>query len=658
MEPHVNCTVSKSYDEIRSILDAIIQFGLDNHNQSISSELTLALNNLPAERRQLIQLFARRLHDACQKFLQPGSSITQNGEPKRLRIIDKLRLSGSNPKTVKADVDAMLSTSNDLKGDIITRIDHDVRPLPVDNSERSDAADQATSTVDSTLTPINTMTTPSLMSDDMDDGGSGADDSGLNYIREQTIDEFISDARGQLHRIGTAKGSSRRSARLATLMNDREGHDDNLPNGSEWFFLAEKGYGDHQRDTIFYAMAAVGFENWHRLEVQKIMLLQPELKLRVAKMEVSGIVLGPKPVSSTERRDWDRRRKHLSTHLSRGRKWRQLVDTFGRGILFKSPWQLAKTKARHLDLYIEELKRDERKCLVLTLLDNQVNLLFQEGSINEPIFCKQLQENGFQGVDSGSAKECLELELNEFQTKLRQSRTDGKLLVTGTKHVFEANLLQRLGLNIWLHEDLILACMHLSRKLPFVRVGWSIAIHHSDNPDIVLEKPFESASRTICKLEMKEDQERHVYFFSLHQRNNHFSLLEIDMREGFIYHYDSFININAGEENEDVRNACMKTFSNLTYYEKGGIQQDDDHSCGPIVIKTASRRMWGETAISSVENEDSAESLRLDAVRLLYNAWETGKLVKADGSAKKRGRAIGVGGIRGTKRQKVDNVNL
>lgn len=35
---------------------------------------------------------------------------------------------------------------------------------------------------------------------------------------------------------------------------------------------------------------------------------------------------------------WERRRKILNTHLTRGRKWRWLVEELGFGILFKEPW--------------------------------------------------------------------------------------------------------------------------------------------------------------------------------------------------------------------------------------------------------------------------------------------------------------------------------
>lgn len=176
MDPCVSKTVSRPYEENSSILDAINRLVLENSEQSISSELVLALSNLPAEHGQFIQKFARRLHDACQKLLQPGSSITQKEEPKRLRIIDKLRLSGTIPRNVKADVDAMLSTFDHLKGGVIAadeapNTDHDVQSfLDDNNSEINDAADQAASTVDSTLTPIDTMTTLSLIRDDVDDG--------------------------------------------------------------------------------------------------------------------------------------------------------------------------------------------------------------------------------------------------------------------------------------------------------------------------------------------------------------------------------------------------------------------------------------------------------------------------------------------------------
>ena len=57
-----------------------------------------------------------------------------------------------------------------------------------------------------------------------------------------------------------------------------------------------------------------------------------------AAQEVSARILGPKPEDNENYKGWERRRKNLSTHLTRGRKWSRLVEELGYGILFKNTW--------------------------------------------------------------------------------------------------------------------------------------------------------------------------------------------------------------------------------------------------------------------------------------------------------------------------------
>lgn len=76
------------------------------------------------------------------------------------------------------------------------------------------------------------------------------------------------------------------------------------------------------------------------------------------------------------------------------------------------------------------------------------------------------------------------------------------------------------------------------------------------------------------------------------------------------------------------------------------------------MIKVASRRMWGEAATSEIESENTeniAELLRLYAVRVLHNAWESHTLVKVY-TGNKRGLSISEAQerrVRERKRQKV-----
>lgn len=72
------------------------------------------------------------------------------------------------------------------------------------------------------------------------------------------------------------------------------------------------------------------------------------------------------------------------------------------------------------------------------------------------------------------------------------------------------------------------------------------------------------------------------------------------------------------------------------------------------MVKVARRRMLGEAASSEIEPEHSSESLRLDMVRILHNAWRADTLVVDPATtSKKRESSIQEGGMGERKRQKV-----
>lgn len=72
------------------------------------------------------------------------------------------------------------------------------------------------------------------------------------------------------------------------------------------------------------------------------------------------------------------------------------------------------------------------------------------------------------------------------------------------------------------------------------------------------------------------------------------------------------------------------------------------------MIKVASRRMWGDAAIPESKSDNNPESLRLNALRILSNAWDTGALGEAPvTTANKRRLSTQEGGMRDIKRTKV-----
>lgn len=78
----------------------------------------------------------------------------------------------------------------------------------------------------------------------------------------------------------------------------------------------------------------MAFQKWHASQMRLHNDLQPQT---AAKLIADGLV-GPKPEDKNGQDDWFRRRNNIRTHTTRGKKWNQLVEQLGRGILFKSAW--------------------------------------------------------------------------------------------------------------------------------------------------------------------------------------------------------------------------------------------------------------------------------------------------------------------------------
>ena len=184
---------------------------------------------------------------------------------------------------------------------------------------------------------------------------------------------------------------------------------------------------------------------------------------------------------------------------------------------------------------------------VLRLLADQMTLLLETGKTNPDEFYSGLESNGLQVSDSGSITRCVELDA--FYKQVLNSITCDTILVAGTDFRFGVESLRRLGATRWLNDEVILACLHVADKLSFIRVGFSIPIHRQTRAHDAIPRPFERAAKQMAAWHQVEAQSPLVCFFPLFQHQNHFSLLEINEREGFIYHYDSM----GQGENADVK---------------------------------------------------------------------------------------------------------
>jgi len=175
-------------------------------------------------------------------------------------------------------------------------------------------------------------------------------------------------------------------------------------------------------------------------------------------------------------------------------------------------------------------------------------LLLELGRTHPGEFRDGLESESLLVSNLGSSTRCVELDT--FYEQVLNSITCDTLLVTGTDFRFGVESLRRLSATTWLNDEVILACLHLADKLNFVRVGFSIPIHQQTRGRSAIPRPFERATKQMA--EWHRQVEAHsplVCFFPLFEHQSHFSLLEINEREGFIYHYDSM----GKGENADVK---------------------------------------------------------------------------------------------------------
>jgi hypothetical protein len=367
---------------------------------------------------------------------------------------------------------------------------------------------------------------------------------------DQDADDFVQESQEQIRLFASFGNSEETYKHLLDLLNDDmtdpQECEARWSNCSEWLYILESGYSERKRGTIRYAVTAIAFARWHASQVR---LVAGEITAQQASQQVSARILGP------HRRE--QQRKRLGTHLARGRKWLRLVQGFGSGILFKEAWfesrsryyerankltcdrKLAKSPESVVDKVIKELPNNPRKMTVLRLLGDQMTLLLQGGATNPELFREKLHKEGL--IPSDSIAPTGFTQLDELYGEIRHSITDGKLNVKCVDYKFHAKSLLRFSGNTWLNDELILACLHLSAKLPHVRIGMLVPIHQETGEKKRLKRPFQMARKRIEEWR-RQAKERNdlVYLFPIIQNNNHFSLLEMIENKHRINHYDSF----------------------------------------------------------------------------------------------------------------------
>jgi hypothetical protein len=203
---------------------------------------------------------------------------------------------------------------------------------------------------------------------------------------------------------------------------------------------------------------------------------------------------------------------------------------------------LAKASKNTLDALINELPNCSERISLLQLLTEQMTLLQENGKMDEKSFLKGLRSKKLpqpvQARDRSSIKP-------EF---LKDRATANTLFVKDPEIKVDKEAIEALKSTAWLGDGVILACLHLCDRLPFVRVGFSVPIHQQQDSRKKMPHPFEMAVKKIAAWHNEaDDSAKLVSFFPLFQNQNHFTLLEVNERDNCIYHYDSLSKVEAVE---------------------------------------------------------------------------------------------------------------
>jgi hypothetical protein len=183
-----------------------------------------------------------------------------------------------------------------------------------------------------------------------------------------------------------------------------------------------------------------------------------------------------------------------------------------------------------LNKLVEGLRKKPKKMAVLGLLQDQFKLLLTTGKTNPDRFFHGLANKGLWSSVTA-------IGLGDLCKQIQEHIPGDMLLVKDSGFTFSVGSLQTLSGREWLNVDVILACLHLSDKLPSVRVGFSVPIHGQKGP---IPRPFKRAAKRMAQWQQEAGGRNPlIYFFPLFQHENHFSLLEINERENSIFHYDS-----------------------------------------------------------------------------------------------------------------------
>ncbi|KAL5318079.1 hypothetical protein ACEPPN_015183 [Leptodophora sp. 'Broadleaf-Isolate-01'] len=410
---------------------------------------------------------------------------------------------------------------------------------------------------------------------------------------------------------------------------------------STWINMLEAGHARSKEATILNMIEWMGASEWYDAELQQAEKAPPRTKRGTLRKRLATIVLDKylKEACSTAATDGtgnltsdneDRRssldaagiqtrilnarRKRLNNIFHRGRTLRKLVQMTHLGILFDPDiWSFAKASKEEVDKIAARFQADPRKMEFLSILDEQVRLLAEEGRPDLSRFLNSLESRSIAPSREISR---LRAEYGFEKEPVPQSYLDTALdrVIEGVSHVLgkhplgendsvivngavelSGGVFDRLRSREWLNCWDIAAALEMTDRPVLVHLGLSIPLHRKDaNGEVTLiSNPFGRWRKEIDSYmhrDMNDLKRPQVFICPLNINANHFTLLEINEQTKMIYHYNSMRT-----KSTLVRRVVEAEFKDLGfgYTEAPTPQQKDGWSCGLMVIRNAKQRMNG-----------------------------------------------------------------
>lgn len=200
-----------------------------------------------------------------------------------------------------------------------------------------------------------------------------------------------------------------------------------------------------------------------------------------------------------QKRIIDTRRKRLSKIFHRGRTLRKLVQKTRLGILFDPDiWSYAKASKENIDKIAAFFQADPQKVELLSILDEQVELLAREKRPDLFRFFDSLESHSItpsQEVSSlraeyGLEREpvlqgCLDIAIERVVERIghvlgKHSLSEKDAIMVNSTVEFSCDVFDRLRAREWLKYWDIATALEMADRPVFVRLGLSVPLHKKD----------------------------------------------------------------------------------------------------------------------------------------------------------------------------------